>query len=188
MSGRIRRIRTSPPKKRRVFTGSLEQRLRARIDVLAAMEPEDITPELWANIQSLEHMRNWESLELGIQPIGSKAKYTTHDPAFGTMVTLLQREIDRLRPSKGDTRPLPRKPLAVQLEESKAARNLLEARLRVMKRELARVSQELGKKTATARSQERLIEHYEERISVLSRENSNLKARLFGLEGLAVVE
>lgn len=188
MIKRTRRIHSGERKKRRVFEGTMEQRLRSRIDVLGKFEPEDITPEIWKKIGSLEAVRNWESLEYGIQPIGSKKKYTTVDADFGAMVVLLQREISRLQPRSASTTPNPRKPLAVQLLESKQARQLLSARFEVAKRDRRRLSQELGKKTKTARAQEALIEHYERKIDALSQENSNLKARLLAFQGFKVVQ
>ncbi|QKK18812.1 hypothetical protein [Rhizobium indicum] len=188
MIKRTRRIRTAERKKRRVFEGSMEQRLRSRIDVLEQLKPEDITPELWEKMGSLEAVRNWESQEYGIQPIGSKKKYTTIDADFGGMVVLLQREINRLRPPPASVTPGPRKPLAVQLVESKLAREVLATRLGVAKKDRRRLSQELGKKTKTARAQEKLIEHYEQKIDALSQENRNLKTRLLAFEGFKAVQ
>jgi hypothetical protein len=188
MIKRTRRIRTGEEKKRRVFEGTMEQRLRSRIDVLEQLQPEDITANLWEKIGSLEALRKWESAEYGIQPIGSKKKYTTVDADFGAMVVLLKHEINRLRPPPVSATPGPRKPLAVQLVESKLARTVLDNRLLVAKKDRRRLSQELTKKTKTARAQEKLIEHYERKIDALSKENSNLKSRLVAFEGFTVVQ
>lgn len=188
MTKRERRIRTVESKKRRVFEGSMEQRLRSRIDVLERFTPEDITAELWAKIGSLESLRKWESPEYDIQPIGSKKKYTTVDADFGAMVVLLQREINRLRPPPKPSTPGRRKPLAVQLVESKLKSELLATRLKVAKKDRRRLSQDLDRKTKTARAQDKLIEHYERTIDALSRENSILKTRLLAFEGFKVVQ
>ncbi|GLR59357.1 hypothetical protein [Rhizobium indigoferae] len=188
MTKRVRCIRTTAPKKRRVFANSMEQRLRERVNALASLRPEDITPELWSNIESLEQIRKWESSEFGIEPIGSKARYTTTNSDFGAMLILLQAEITRLTPPVEGSAASPRKSLAVQLEESKARGGLLEKRLKVVGRERDRLSQGLESKAKTVRSLESLVDHYEQRVEALSRENSNLKARLFGLEGLGVVK
>ncbi|TCA57160.1 hypothetical protein [Rhizobium leguminosarum] len=187
MTKRSTSIQRKERKKRRVFNGSLEQRLRARMDALGQLQPDDITEELWEKIETLEALRTWESEGFGIEPIGSKRKYTTTNADFGGMLKLLQLEIDRLRPPPATPAPKPRKTLAVQLAESKAVRELLDARLDVFKKDVRRLAQDLGKNQKTVRAQGRLIEHYEQKIDLLTRENSNLKMRLLGFERLAVV-